>query len=62
MPFDLLILLFLQPLFCDLVGKLVDTFHDSIKQNVEVHGQSLLVVNSECFRVYLPELSAFHLQ
>src|SRR5690606_28442392 len=35
---------FLQPLFGDLVGKLVDTFHDSVKQIVDVHGRSLLVV------------------
>ena len=35
---------FLQPLLGDLVGKLVDTFHDSVKQVVDVHGRSLLVV------------------
>jgi hypothetical protein len=37
---------FLQPLLGDLVGKLVDTLHDSVKQVVDVHGCSLLVVGS----------------
>src|SRR5690606_8730328 len=35
---------FLQPLLGDLVGKLVDTLHDSVKQVVDVHGRALLVV------------------
>jgi hypothetical protein len=34
---------FLQPLFGGIKGKLVDTFHDSVKQIVDVHGRSLLV-------------------
>jgi hypothetical protein len=28
----------------DFVGKLVDTLHDSVKQVVDVHGRSLLVL------------------
>ncbi|MBN2515777.1 MAG: hypothetical protein JXC33_07055 [Deltaproteobacteria bacterium] len=35
-------------------GKLVDTLHDSVKHVVDVHGRSLLVVNSDCFPAYLP--------
>jgi hypothetical protein len=35
---------FLQPLFGDFVGKLVDTLHDSVKQVVDVHGRWLLVL------------------
>ncbi|VBB41821.1 hypothetical protein TRIP_B180016 [uncultured Desulfatiglans sp.] len=35
---------FLQPLLSDLVGKLLDSLHDSVKQVVDVHGRSLLVV------------------
>lgn len=46
---------FLQPLFGDFVGKLVDTLHDSVKQVVDVHGRSLLVVNFDCFPAYLLE-------
>jgi len=34
----------LQPLLGDLVGKLVDTLHDYVKQVVDVHGRSLLVL------------------
>jgi hypothetical protein len=37
---------FLQPLFGDLVCKLVDTLHDSVKQVVDVHGRWLLVLGS----------------
>jgi hypothetical protein len=37
------------------IGKLADIFHDSVKQVVDVHGCSLLVVNSDCFPSYLPD-------
>jgi len=40
---------FLQPLFGDLVSKLVGTSHDSVKEVVAVRGRSLLVVISGCF-------------
>jgi hypothetical protein len=37
--------LFLQPLFGDPVGELIDTLHDSVKQVVYIHVRSLLVVS-----------------